>query len=198
MKTILTIILVSCVTVLFSQSDSTKNYFKKIAYGNEFTDGSMYLKKWNRDVKIFVLGQKDAEMESELLKVVKELNDLINTINISVVTNKEDANMIVFFGSKQEFNNFDPSLKTYVENNEGLFKIKHNTSDIYFGEMYVNTKGNLTSNQKKHLLREELTQSLGLCNDSYRYSKSIFYQGWTDTTEYAEIDKEIIKMLYNN
>lgn len=198
MKTILTIILVSFVTILFSQSDSTKNYFKKIAYGNEFTDGSMYLKKWNRDIKIFVLGQKDAEMESELLKVVKELNDLINTINISVVTNKEDANMIVFFGSKQEFTNFDPSLKTHVENNEGLFKIKHNISDIYFGEMYVNTKGNLTSNQKKHLLREELTQSLGLCNDSYRYSKSIFYQGWTDTTEYAEIDKEIIKMLYNN
>jgi hypothetical protein len=32
--------------------------------------------------------------------------------------------------------------------------------------------------------------------DSDRYADSIFYQGWTDSTEYAEIDKALIKMLY--
>ena len=64
--------------------------------------------------------------------------------------------------------------------------------------MYVNMEGNLTMNERKHLLREELTQILGLCNDSYQFENSIFYQGWTDTTEYAEIDKELITMLYNN
>ena len=50
--------------------------------------------------------------------------------------------------------------------------------------------------KKKHLLREELTQSLGFFNDSWLYPESIFYQGWTDVTEYSEMDKEIIKMLY--
>ena len=44
---------------------------------------------------------------------------------------------------------------------------------------------------------EELTQSLGLFNDSYKYPESIYYQGWTTTTEYAPIDVELIEMLYN-
>ena len=54
-------------------------------------------------------------------------------------------------------------------------------------------------NQKaqKHLLREELTQSLGLCNDSWKYDNSIFYQGWTTTNQYSEMDKRLIDMLYN-
>jgi hypothetical protein len=50
---------------------------------------------------------------------------------------------------------------------------------------------------QKSVLREELTQSLGLCNDSWEYPNSIFYQGWSTNTEYSDLDKEIIQMLYN-
>jgi hypothetical protein len=50
---------------------------------------------------------------------------------------------------------------------------------------------------KKHILREELTQSIGLLNDSMKYPNSIFYQGWTFPTEYTELDKEVIKRHYN-
>lgn len=51
--------------------------------------------------------------------------------------------------------------------------------------------------EQKHLLREELTQSLGLFNDSPKYRESIFYDGWTTTTEYSDLDREPIQMLYN-
>lgn len=52
--------------------------------------------------------------------------------------------------------------------------------------------------EQKHLLREELTQSLGLGKDSPWYSDSIFQQTFsTKTTEYAEIDKELIRLLYH-
>ena len=50
---------------------------------------------------------------------------------------------------------------------------------------------------QKHILREELTQSLGLFNDSEKYENSIFYDGYSTVTEYSEIDKELIDMLYN-
>ena len=33
-------------------------------------------------------------------------------------------------------------------------------------------------------------------NDSYLYEDSIFYACWTDTTEYMEIDRTLISMLY--
>jgi hypothetical protein len=46
------------------------------------------------------------------------------------------------------------------------------------------------------LLREELTQSLRLINDSYIYPDSIFQQDWTDTTWFTEIDRKIIHALY--
>jgi hypothetical protein len=64
--------------------------------------------------------------------------------------------------------------------------------------MYVDIYRCTELDAQKHLLREELTQSLGLFNDSYKYENSIFQQRWTTTTEYADIDKKIIQILYNN
>jgi hypothetical protein len=197
MKTFLTFAFILFYFAIFSQADSVKTYYKKIAFGNEFTNDTSGERKWENDVKIFVLGKKDPELMTELSRIVKELNDLIIPINIQVVDNKDNANVLVLFGSKQDFINLDKTIEPYVKSNEGLFKINHEGKKITNGEMYVNTEGTLTAKEKKHLLREELTQLLGLCNDSYKYKNSIFYQGWTDTTEYAEIDKELIKLLYN-
>ena len=50
---------------------------------------------------------------------------------------------------------------------------------------------------QKHLLREELTQSLGMAKDSFLYQASIFQQAWTTTEEYAEIDRDVIRLLYH-
>lgn len=49
-----------------------------------------------------------------------------------------------------------------------------------------------------HLLREELTQSLGLGQDSERYLNSIFQINWTTTSSYSQIDKDIIRLLYHS
>jgi len=63
--------------------------------------------------------------------------------------------------------------------------------------MYVDIdRANLT--EQKHLLREELTQSLGLANDSQIYMGSIFQSIWTTTTKYALIDKDLIRLLYHS
>ena len=52
--------------------------------------------------------------------------------------------------------------------------------------------------EQKHLLREELTQSLGLAKDSPLYPESIFQQSFsTKTTEYAQMDKNLIRLLYH-
>jgi hypothetical protein len=48
-----------------------------------------------------------------------------------------------------------------------------------------------------HLLREELTQSLGLAQDSERYLNSIFQINWTIISSYSQIDKDIIRLLYH-
>jgi hypothetical protein len=177
-------------------SPEAKEYFKKVAYGNEFNSGNTSLKKWNQDVKIYVFGDKRDYLMSELKDIVSELNGLISTINITIVSNESDANLIVLFGSAQEYNEFESNSVGYTDQNQGLF-IVYGREELTHATMYVDIERTSTNDGQKHLLREELTQSLGLCNDSYDYPESIFYQGWTETTEYAEIDKELIQMLYN-
>lgn len=53
-----------------------------------------------------------------------------------------------------------------------------------------------TQADRNHLIREEVTQGCGLMSDSYLYPDSMFYQGWTDTPTYSDMDKAIIQMLY--
>jgi hypothetical protein len=143
-------------------------------------------------MKIYVEGQKIDYLMVELNDIVSELNNIINTIEIEIVKNPKDANMFIYLGSSDGFANYCPNLdRSLLTNNWGLFFV----SSVN-GHMYVDIN-RANEVEQKHLLREELTQSLGLFNDSYKYPESIYYQGWTTTTEYAPIDVELIEMLYN-
>jgi hypothetical protein len=177
-------------------SSEAKEYFNKVAYGSEFDNGNSSLKKWNQDVKIYVVGDKRDYLMSELRSIVGELNGLISTIDITIVSNQSDANLVVLLGSAQDYNEFDSKSVGYTDHNQGLF-IAYGSEEITYATMYVDVERTSTNDGQMHLLREELTQSLGLCNDSYDYPESIFYQGWTETTEYSDIDKEVIQMMYN-
>jgi hypothetical protein len=133
---------------------------------------------------------------TELNSIVTELNGLIEPIDIKIVNKESDANLVLFFGSPEGFTKLYPNLKPYMEENWGLFEI-FGGEEITSGRVFIDIVRNTGLAAQKHVLREELTQSLGLCNDSYSYPESIFYQDWSETNEYAEIDKELIKMLYN-
>jgi hypothetical protein len=175
-------------------SEEAKQYFKEIALKTEFDGDRKKAFVWTTDMKIFVDGQKPEYLMNELRKIVAELNVIIDPIDIKIVSNKSESNYIVYFGSHTDFN---AKYKVYspqrLNNNWGYFEVSSNS-----GKMYVDLVRNGDVESYKHLLREELTQSLGLFNDSWDYPESIFYQGWTTTTEYAPIDRELIDMLYNN
>lgn len=178
-------------------TDEEIRYFNEIVLSTEFSsEKNSNPSKWKSDMNIFVINEKPEELMSELNKIVGELNDIIDPININIVDNRSDANFIICFGSQSEYNDLDPSTVGYTEGNWGLFSV-NSGSTIKEGTMYVDIYRCESLNGQKHLLREELTQSLGLFNDSYRYSKSIFQQDWTETTEYEPIDIKLIEMLYN-
>jgi hypothetical protein len=92
----------------------------------------------------------------------------------------------------------NPRSAKYLDGNYGLFEYHlSDNNEIDYSLVFVDVVRTSSEEGIKHLLREELTQSLGLGNDSFRFPESIFYQGWTNTTSYAEIDKKIIQKLYN-
>ena len=167
-------------------------YYDEIVMNTEWEGRRDYAKKWTTNMKIFVEGDPSSDLMAELYRIVHELNDIIIPINLMVVHSRSNANMIIYFCSAAEFAAKKPSIKkSKIEANWGLFSVGSNS-----GCMYVDIY-RADPLEQKHLLREELTQSLGLMNDSYKYPESIFYQNWTTTTEFASIDKELIDMLYN-
>jgi hypothetical protein len=175
------------------RSQEAIEYYNEVVMSSEFEGRRTKEFKWTTDMKIYVEGEPTSELLSELDRIVTELNDIINPINITFVSNRSEANYFVYFGSYTNFAKNYPNIdKTYLKDNWGYFEAYTNK-----GFMYVDVVRCTDTAAQKHLIREELTQSLGLFNDSYKYPESIYYQGWTTTTEYAPIDVELIEMLYN-
>ncbi|MEQ9305955.1 MAG: DUF2927 domain-containing protein, partial [Marinoscillum sp.] len=187
------------IKIALGLKEETIRYFKDIALGFEFDNVSRITRKWIGDMKIFVGGSPPAYLSSELNSIIGEINQLTSqTFAIEVVSDTLMSNYYVYFGSGSDYAQYFPSQGSLVATNWGLFSIYWNDSNqLFSGHMYVDIDRANTVEQK-HLLREELTQSLGLARDSPLYSESIFQQSFvTKTTEYAEIDKELIYLLYH-
>jgi hypothetical protein len=173
-------------------------YFEEIALGFEFGPAEEVTRKWANDMKIFVGGNKTPTMMSELQTIITEINDLsTDGFDMSIVDDSLQSNFYIFLGSGADYADKYPSQSSLVNTNWGLFSLYWDDSGhFYLGNMYVDI---LRANaaEQKHLLREELTQSLGLAKDSNKYPESIFQTAWTTTDEYANIDRDLIRLLYH-
>jgi hypothetical protein len=167
------------------------DYFREIAGAAEFGDNGGVLHRWTGDLRIAVYGDPTAQDRRTLDTVVTELNDLIGSIEIAVV--ETGPNVEIHFVPVDDFPAIEPN---YVEGNLGYVYIWWDGAGaIYRGRILISTTG-VTPAQRAHLIREELTQSLGLLNDSWLYPESTFYQGWAETHQYTRLDRLVIEMLY--
>lgn len=197
-------VLLSCsqddesVSGLTSYDQSVIEYFCEVGLGLEFGNASEVTRKWKTPMRIFVGGNKTPELLDELNTIVAEINTLATDgFTISVVTDSLEMNYYLFFGAGAKYGKIYPSQASLVSNNWGLFNIFWNGSNqIYSGSMYVDIE-RANDVEEKHLLREELTQSLGLAKDSRRYPDSIFQADWTTSGTYAPIDADLIRLLYH-
>lgn len=177
---------------------NTIDYFKEIALGFEFGNASEVTRKWDSDMKLFIGGNPSQELLAELDAVKNEINMLATDgFQLTVVNDSTQSNFYVFFGTGNDYSAIFPSQTNLVEGNLGLFSIFwDNTNFFTYGHMYVDTE-RADPMAQKHLLREELTQSLGLAKDSSLYPLSIFQSEWTTTNSYTPIDRAIIQLLYH-
>jgi hypothetical protein len=175
------------------------SYFNEIMYDG-VDDGrkvhSNFVRKYTEDVKIYMEGHQPSYIVEELNRVVGELNDIINPIEIYVVHNKNEANLIVTIGSAElASQQYEVWRNVDLSNNKGAVVI-HDKGN--YANVVLNTDNIESVDRAKHVIREEVTQALGLYHDSMTYPESIFYDGGTIRTEYAPIDRVLIDILYNN
>jgi len=193
MKTIITTLFILFSFISFSQ-DSIVEYYNEIAGKSEYDDYNNTFYKWKGDVKIFFDFENSDSLKEYTKPIIKDLNDLIDPINILIVDNKSDANVFLYFCDFSEF-----KKKCFVNVNGNFLGFVCSTkyqSRIYNSYIFINEK--LSGIELKSVLREEITQSLGFSNDSWKYPNSIFYQGGNNENKFSELDKEIIKLHYNN
>ena len=152
-----------------------------------------------KDVYIYVVGDNKPDyLMKELYKVVDELNDLIGSIEIYITNDINKENALVYFGDPDEYVKYmnKPHRRDFLKSNWGAAWISPYDYDIRSVDIFINTNGD-NELLRRHLLREELTQSLGFPNDSYEYENSIFYGSWSDVTEFSDLDKQLIRKHYN-
>lgn len=183
----------------FSQTqEQIKSYFNEVAYGSdEMTDiKTNKITKWNKDIKMYLDGTYTNQDLINVKSLISELNTLIGNLKITIVKNKSEANSIVYFGDFNMFNSkylYNQSPYMYCN---GYCLIYGFDDSIIITEVKIFIRNDTTPLDKKHAIIEEITQSLGLANDSWTYEDSMFYEGYSTTQQLSKIDKEVIRMLY--
>ncbi|MCT7953097.1 DUF2927 domain-containing protein [Ancylothrix sp. C2] len=173
--------------------DETFLYFKEVTLKSEFgSSDDGVIKKWMVPIKLEIAGLPTPQDLQTVETVTSELK-LLTNLPIEFVK-PNTGNIRIRFTPEAEFQKFIP---TYQPGNSGFFWLNWDeTKQITGAEILISTTG-VTQKERSHLIREELTQAFGLPADSDKYPDSIFYQQWTDITEYSSLDKKLIKMLYS-
>jgi predicted Zn-dependent protease len=180
----------------------TLKYFNDVTLKNELNDNKKTTPcKFKEDVKIFVHGDCEKYMIDEVNSTVNDLNNIIDPIEIYIVDNKNEANMVIYFGNYSGLikNNKNVTIsKNRLSTCDGAFMNKSTKSGrIKSSLIFINLPNNQSTLDTKEAVREEITQGIGFYNDTWDYPNSCFYQGPNTVLEYPEIDVKLIKHLYN-
>ncbi len=175
-----------------SYSDQELEYFFETAIGAEFGSIPPLIHKWTDNIRIKVNGNPTSTDLDVLNQVISELSLLLGGITIDIVG--QDPNIEVYFTTIDQFSSIEPG---YVSGNMGFFWVWWDSNGVINMAKILIAIDEISQQERSHLIREELTQSLGIMNDSYSFEDSIFYQGWTDTINYLPIDRTIISLLYD-
>ncbi|QHE51089.1 DUF2927 domain-containing protein [Pontibacillus sp. HMF3514] len=175
-------------------SEQAMEYFQEIAFGSEWGDTDYPVRKWNSNPRIKVFGNPSDEDMNALKNTISDVNGLQDHIELKLV--EADPNIKVYFVPLKDFGEYVDNPKS---GNWGLFYYWWEPGEFVIDEAEILISTDKpTPKGRSHLIREELTQSLGLPRDSYSYPKSMFFQDYTTVTEYTELDKTLIQMLYEN
>jgi len=174
------------------------DFFKQVALGAEYGHSAQLTKKWNTPMRLYLAGETNAALEQELADIILSINALMEAdFYIERVNDSLQSNFYVFLGDAQEYTKRFPHTTHLLESNLGLVTVHLNEKhQITNGEVFVDLNRTALAEQK-HLLREEITQGLGLLNDIPYYPTSIFYKDHSVITEYMRNDKEVIRLLYH-
>ncbi len=168
------------------------DYFLEIAFGSEFGGATSLLRRWpsGSGPLIRVNGTPSTGDREVLDSVIAEINRLAPDLDIELVADFPTVEM--HFVPQSDFATLLPQAPP---GNNGLVWLWWG-EDQYLFQSVVLISTATGEALRAHIIREEVTQMLGLLQDSFRYPQSIFYQAFSDVTEYLPINRAVIDLLH--
>ena len=180
------------------------NYFYETVFYEDNVGRHEFGRKWNRDLYFYVNGDFSKNDLDNVSSAISYLDSLALPINFYTASDSSSANVSVYYGNY-----------SYLEERMGL---KNRKYEPFVGIAYTPggnsaiewTKVGFANDARKYkrickqdsaklryrVVLEEFTQMLGVSGDSFHYPNSIFFEGGGIRLNFSDIDKEVIKLLY--
>lgn len=170
------------------------DYFIKVAIRDEDNgNAESPLRKWvKNNVTIQVTGQSDPMSNQCISDTISSINSFSKTMKLSLTSGVGDIELKLTDRATLEARGFSVGgFFVYGSRTGNSYNLTSATAyaatDYWPGEDVSNCQ----------IIRHELTHTIGLPYNTSGYDYSIFGVPSTITNEYQEIDKQMIKMLYN-
>ncbi|WP_157957340.1 DUF2927 domain-containing protein [Winogradskyella tangerina] len=180
-----------------------EDYFKEIALKSEFGESPEVTTKWTNTMYLYIFGSdRFSEQASIVRQTIEKINDLTEDgFEIVLTSNPAKGNAFVLLVEKSTILEVAPNLFDGIDEDfVGYTEVDYNeiTFEISKAVIYIDITEPI-ENQGNTIV-EEVTQSLGLMNDSMWFTDSMFFQEKPDSTQtkdLSKLDADLIKMLYH-
>tara|TARA_B100000575_G_C23073978_1_gene618618 strand:+ start:298 stop:945 length:648 start_codon:yes stop_codon:yes gene_type:complete len=173
-------------------------------YNKKYKNEATRIKKWNRkNIDVYLCGdfKNDLAYIQSIFNRISKYTKLKYNIITSERCDVYGENIIIYIGTYDIFSKHISINKEERYNDVyGLCEVSvDDYNEIKSARIFI--KYDLDKKIKNDVILEEITQSIGLMNDSTSRKNSVFYKNKKTklyNSEYSDEDVDIIRLLYNN
>ena len=169
--------------------------FRTCAFSSEYGDeGRDYMIRWEQPIRVFVTGTPSNADLRALDAFLMELNLRVPDLPpVTRVYVGSQANMVVNYVPIRRMKNVVPG---YVEGSWGMVHFEYENFAVTNAVIGVTTD-TCAQEERNGIMREEIINGLGLCNDQEDYTNSAVYQYAKSQYTASELDWIMLNFLYS-
>lgn len=179
-------------------------YLRETVLGKEHGDGNGFIVRWNQPATVRAIGGNDENLK-HLKSVIDELNTALEgtPMHYTLSSKPQKNELRVYFAHSSEFPELGKKEGINIHDNvDGFAALTWNTASKVIGSASVfiateKSKGEF----QRHIILEEVTQTLGLMGDNTVYPESVtFSRGYDQGSapKLGTIDKHALQLLYGH
>jgi hypothetical protein len=185
------------------------SYFNEVALNSEHSDNPHRVIKWKEPMILFISKDEDFDIQMKsIYKTINNINELAtDDFRIELTNDILKCNAILYLCNKERLSELNYDFYKELSDDidyeiSGLAYVEFSWETYIIDKAFIYIDTEDPINVQESTILEELTQSIGLLNDSMTYSNSIFYKNKTGEknvlNEYTKMDVDVIRLLYHS